>query len=465
MDEIVIKMNKKQKEKPKNFGEWLKANWLKILCIIITVVWLIAMYFPIYWLLISSTKDSAEAQRNPPKLWFVLPQTYTIYLDSTNVEGYNEEEFTYEAAVVAWMVADRSLDINLNGVKIAWCEDGKVRQTLHLKYSVFKTNKYDGLFAGSVSQARIQRWREKSDYRYTKLLSYFNKDVVNQSIPRSFSTEKRSLELDGYINRVTDPKEQTITDNERITIQSKYKGITAKSDFSGLFNNFVSAWNYSNEVDYSFGRFILNTIFISVVSIAFVLVVNSLAAYAFSALIKNDKIKGFIMTAFLITITIPGIVKQVPLYAMIKNSALNDTYWALWLPGAFSPVYILLMKAYFDQIPKDLLDAAKIDGANNIYIFAKMVVPLSLPVFGAIAIMSFTGSWNDFFWPNLVLESTEKFNFTQIIQQAMSIETGGVRDYSVALAMSVIACLPTLPIYAFMQKQLKEGLMLGSLKG
>ena len=115
-----------------------KQDWLKLLAAVLTVTWLLVLLFPLYWLLISSTKDASEAMRNPPRLTVVLPKDYTIYLDTTDVEDYDEDDFKYEALVLQWMLSARNYSINLNSITVARVENNKVLSTATLKYVTYR---------------------------------------------------------------------------------------------------------------------------------------------------------------------------------------------------------------------------------------------------------------------------------------------------------------------------------------
>lgn len=449
----------------KNLLYKFKQHWLKILACLLTVVWIVVLLFPMYWLLVSSTKDPAEASKNPPNFGIVLPKDYTIYLDSTDVDEYDEEDFQYESLVVQWMISARNLQINLNSVTVARVEDGKVVSKATLKYKTY-TDVEEDIFVGSVAEMLIQRWRENNSQKYQSMLEIMQQDGyetgLNETPDLSMDTEYIQT-ISTYLTNVMDENNNTITDSERIaTLRSTFIGISHKNNFVGMFNNYATAWKNPNGT-YTFGRHMLNSVFLAVMAVLLQFIFSACVAYGLSFLVRKS-IAQKLLLFFIVTIMLPGIVEQIPLYTTLVRLNL-DNYWGILLPGCTSVTYIVLFKGFFDQLPRELREAAKLDGAGEYYIYFHLGIPLSMPVFGAVGIMTFLGQWNTFFWPNMLLSNEALYTFPMIIQRAMGETGGGIRNYSISLAMSVIATIPTFFMFAFMQKQMRAGLVLGSLKG
>ena len=442
-----------------------KQDWLKLLAAVLTVTWLLVLLFPLYWLLISSTKDASEAMRNPPRLTVVLPKDYTIYLDTTDVEDYDEDDFKYEALVLQWMLSARNYSINLNSITVARVENNKVLSTATLKYVTYRDVEED-IFVGSVAEKLIMRWRQDGHKKYDKMLSIMQVDGYKTGLSSKPKLSQKSDNIDkilSYFQNVMDPTNSTITESEKITsVQGKIIGVSYKNNFVGMFNNYVAA--YQNKTGkYTFIRYMGNSVFVAVMAVLLQFVFSACVAYGLSFLVKKSMAQKLLLF-FIITIMLPGIVEQIPLYTTLVRLNL-DNYWGVLLPGATSATFIVLFKGFFDQLPRELREAAKLDGAGELYIYFNVAIPLSTPVFGAVGIMTFLGQWNAFFWPNMLLSDEKLYTFPMIIQRAMSMTEGAVRNYSISLAMSVIATIPTFFMFAFMQKQMRAGLVLGSLKG
>lgn len=222
-----------------------KQNWLKLLSAALTIIWIFVLLFPLYWLLVSSTKDASEAMRNPPRLGIVLPKDYTIYLDTTDAEDYDEEDFQYEALVLQWMLSARNFSINLNSVTVARVESDKVISTATLNYATYREVEED-IFVGSVAETLIMNWRVNGSKKYQTMLSIMEEDGYETGLNRTpkLSQESENIEkIITYFANIMDPDNQTITQSERISsVQGEIIGVSYKSNFVGMFNNYVAAY-------------------------------------------------------------------------------------------------------------------------------------------------------------------------------------------------------------------------------
>ena len=215
--------------------------------------------------------------------------------------------------------------------------------------------------------------------------------------------------------------------------------------------------------DFNLPRLLGNSFIMVSGSVLFQLVVSALAAYSLSQL----KPKGgrLIMTGFLITLLIPGIAYIVPLYLIIRDVPilhinLLDSYLGLWLPYSVSAFAIFVLKTFFDRIPTEIIDSARVDGASPFQIFRYVILPLSRSIIVVICVVAFVNIWKDFLLPFLVITNPEQQPITvRLIYLA--------NDYGVNLQMaaSFIGLLPPLLIAIFLQRYMQVGLTLGSVKG
>jgi multiple sugar transport system permease protein len=225
-----------------------------------------------------------------------------------------------------------------------------------------------------------------------------------------------------------------------------------------LWNNYSEVW-----VRFDMFHLLLNSFAIVGGSVLLQLIVSALAAYSLSQL---KPIGGrFIMMGFLITLMIPGIAYIVPLYVTIRdisifNIHLLNNYLGLWLPYSVSAFAIFVLKTFFDRIPPEIIDSARVDGASSIQIFAYIILPLSRSIVIVICVLGFVGIWKDFLLPFLVITDPSQQPITVRLIYLAS-------NYGVNLQMaaSFISLLPPLLIAVFLQRYMKVGLTLGSVKG
>ncbi|WP_418715199.1 carbohydrate ABC transporter permease [Blautia hydrogenotrophica] len=223
-----------------------------------------------------------------------------------------------------------------------------------------------------------------------------------------------------------------------------------------LFSNYVKAW------DLGLFDYFKNSVFVSAISIAVILVLSSLLTYGLTRFRMRGS--GAVLFIVLGGMALSEQVALVPLYKMLQGLGLYDTYWAVILPYiAFRiPFTVLLMRSYFLAIPRELEEAAIMDGYNSFQIFWKIIVPLSKPVFASCAIVNLNFVWNEFLFANVFLERKE----IMTIPIGLMTFKGDLRqDYTVMLAGIAIASLPMILAFLCMQKQFVRGLTSGAVKG
>lgn len=222
-----------------------------------------------------------------------------------------------------------------------------------------------------------------------------------------------------------------------------------------IWENYLLAWKKVN-----FPRYFLNTIFVSITVMFFVLFTSSMAAYAFSKLEFWGREKLFM--GFLSMMMVPMPVYLVPAYIILSKLHWVNTYWALivpWLAHVFS---IFLLRQHFKTIPRDLYDAAKIDGCSDWLFLWKIVVPLSKSVLVTVALFSLIGSWNSFMWP-LIVTHSDNLRVIQVGLAYFSQEQG--TDHELLMAASTFCILPLLIVFFFAQKRIISSFARSGLKG
>jgi ABC-type glycerol-3-phosphate transport system permease component len=207
-------------------------------------------------------------------------------------------------------------------------------------------------------------------------------------------------------------------------------------------------------------RFFLNSFFVTIVSVVGQLFVSSLAAYGFARIQFRGKEVAFAL--FLGSMMFAGPVTQIPVYLLIKNLGWLDSYWALIVPGVSSSFSVFLLRQFFMQIPAELDEAARIDGAGDFRIYWKIILPLSGAALATCAAFSFFGVWTDFFAPMIYTNSTEM----RTLEVGLSVfkNSYGGSNWPLQMTAAVIVMLPLLLVFLFCQRYFVRGVMLGSIK-
>ena len=210
---------------------------------------------------------------------------------------------------------------------------------------------------------------------------------------------------------------------------------------------------------FSFGRYLWNSVFITIVATLITLLFNSMAAFALS----KYKFTGQ-KTVFLLiigTLMIPPTIVLVPNFLVISNLGLLNSLWGVIWPAVATPTGVFLLRQYMLTIPDELLDAARMDHASEWQIYWRIVLPLTAPALAVLAIFSVMWRWNDFLWPLIVLSKSELFT----LQLALNSFQGELQtEWNYLLAMTVITIIPVTLVFAFLQKHITTGIAASGVK-
>ncbi len=200
--------------------------------------------------------------------------------------------------------------------------------------------------------------------------------------------------------------------------------------------------------DLNFGTFFTNSLIVAVVTVLGNLLFCSMVGYALAKMEFAGKRLLFLLV--MITLMVPGVVTFVPLFVLVSKMGLLNTYPALILPFLTSPLGVFLMRQFMLGIPDALIEAARIDGAGELRIFARVVLPLCGPPLATLGILTFLGSWNNFLWPLVAAQSETMYT----LPVALSLYSTGqnATNYGLLLAGSVLVIAPIVLLFVLLQR-------------
>ena len=205
---------------------------------------------------------------------------------------------------------------------------------------------------------------------------------------------------------------------------------------------------------------VFNSILVAVIVTVLTVIVSSMAAYAMAKL--RFKGRNALYLYFLIGILVPGEATIVPLFITANGLNLIDTYAGLILPTVAGSMNLIIMITFFESLPNELLEAAKIDGAGEVRVFFQIALPLSKTIFATVSIFAFVGSWNNYLWPLLCTMSEELYTLPIGIPTFAGTYTV---DYVQPLTACLVAALPMIFIYILFERQIVAGITSGAIKG
>lgn len=218
------------------------------------------------------------------------------------------------------------------------------------------------------------------------------------------------------------------------------------------WGNFLDAWVYL-----PFGRFFLNSALVSCAVTVIVLIVSSLAAYAFARLRFVGRDTLFL--TYLSTLMIPQVVLVIPLFLLISRLDWVNTFQALILPVAFGSFGTFMLRQFFKTIPRELEEAALCDGASRLRILVSIILPMSLPVLGLLALFTFTAQWNSFLWPLIIVNGTEH---ATIPLGLTMFQTQQGTQWNYLMAGAAISMIPGLCLTILLQRYIFSGIAMNS---
>ena len=228
-----------------------------------------------------------------------------------------------------------------------------------------------------------------------------------------------------------------------------------------FFPKVFTTENYQKMNDnFNFIRFFCNSLFISTTVTFIVCCTSTIAGFVLSK--YQFKGRNLIFTFIIGTMMIPWAVTIIPKYSIIRSIGWMDSYLALFIPTMFSGFGIFMLKQYCTSIPDELLEAARIDGANEFYILGKIIFPLCRNAISSIAIFQFLWMWEDYLWPFIVINSEEK----QVLAVGLKMFNGRFStDYGGLFAATAVSIIPVLMVYLFFQRRFIDGITASAVKG
>ncbi|MFV0241711.1 MAG: carbohydrate ABC transporter permease [Lacrimispora sphenoides] len=227
---------------------------------------------------------------------------------------------------------------------------------------------------------------------------------------------------------------------------------------------FTPPYTFRNYLDLIIGsdvaKWLLNSVIVAVLVTVLTVLFSAMAAYALAKIKFMGRNKLYIY--FLLGLMVPGEATIVPLFITANGLKLIDTYAGLLLPSVAVSMNLIIMVTFFKGLPDSLIEAARIDGAGEIMIFARIIMPLSKAVISTISIFAFIGSWNNYLWPLLCAMDSSKFTLPVGIPIFAGTYTV---DYVKPMTANMIASIPAIIIYLIFEKQIVQGITMSGVKG
>ena len=240
-----------------------------------------------------------------------------------------------------------------------------------------------------------------------------------------------------------------------------------KSEGGFHLNKWAPSFSDVNFENYSIAfnavkSYLVNSFYLAVLITFLILLISSITAYVFA--VHEFPGKKVLFFAIIIVLMIPGILTFIPTYQIIRFLGLNDNHLAVIIPGvAGGQIFtIYVLRGFFEQIPRDITEAARIDGANDPQLILTVILPLAMPMLTTMGVLSIIGQWNNYMWPLVTLPSRELWTIPIGIR--FLSEAGNIRT-TVQYAAYTVVSIPLIVLFGFTMDKFVEGLSSGAIKG
>ncbi len=433
---------------------------LKIVAIVVTVVSLLLILFPFVLTVSNAMKDNTKIYDVPPKLLPDAANSLSVAVDYTGFDGTEEElvsqlqDDMVSTMFGVYTVLNRE---SIFEVKFYGTQDGKTIFYGRAHQSQLQLEKDYGIYEGTVLKKQTLLYKDRAQRAAQTIGFEYN--------PAGLTKRTAPQELNETVNTMLDKVFE-----KKFSLHGELQaGTTAKKNSLLLesFAHYMKLPNYmysrnATVEKYGFMTFVFNTVIVIGFAIIAQVLLCSLCGFVISRLL-SPKAAKWTLLFFLGAQMIPFASIMLPQLIMYKNMGAYNNYTALLLPFLYPyGFYVYLFKGFFDKIPGSYFEAARLDGASNAFLYTRICMPLSKSIIALIALQTFLGNWNDFFWAWMVTERQDLWTLNVALYNiANNVST----KQNALMGISFVTILPVLLICLAFSKQLKASIMSSGVKG
>lgn len=436
----------------------LSDQSLKIVAIIITTLSVFFILFPFVLTISNSVKDNSKIYDTPPKLIPDAAQSLDVVLDYSQVSSDNLEAIIQEDLVSTMFGVYTKLnresifEINFYGV-----DEGKTIFHSRAHQVELQLEKDYGIYEGTVINKDTLLYKGKAERAAAKIGYEFNQAGLDDQVAPTTTQPEISEKL----IEVSEGK---------LPVTGKLSAANIEKKNSLLLESFVHymrlpQYVYGNNetiAKYGFMTFVFNTILVISFAIIAQVLLCSICAFVISHLL-SPRAGRLTLLFFLAAMMVPFVSIMVPQLIMYREMGAYNNYAGLLLPFLYPfGFYVFLFKGFFDRIPVSFFEAARLDGASNFYLFTKICMPLSKPIISMIALQTFLGNWNDFFWAWIVTESQDLWTLNVALY---NLSNNASTKQNTLMGIALVTILPVIIVTLLFSKQLKANIMSSGVKG
>lgn len=433
---------------------------LKIVAVTVSLLFAALMLYPMIFAVSSSMKDNSKIYEVPPKLLPAKANSVSLVLDYTGQEFESEEEMKdvmMQDNVLAMFATNfKFADQSIMEIQVYGMRDGKT------------------LFHSRAHQMKLQMECDYGIYKRTaikkEVLLHEDRYIrACESIGYEFDPQGLEVSVEEGLGTQFEQdissmlKEKYTTSGNLIKIGDKTKNILNLESFKYYLD--MPAYIYPQServVKYGFLTFVMNSVIVIGFAMIAQVILCSVCAFVISRQL-SPRAGKFVLLFFLGGMMVPFASIMLPQLIMYRDMGAYNNYAALLLPFLYPyGFYVYLYKGFFDQIPGSYFEAASLDGAGSWYLYTRICMPLSKPIISLIALQTFIGNWNDFFWAWLV---TEDQNLWTLNVALYNISNNAGTKQNALMGLAVVTITPVILLSILFSKQLKQSIVASGVKG
>lgn len=433
---------------------------LKITAVTVSLLFAALMLYPMIFAVSSSMKDNSQIYKVPPKLLPGKANSLSVVLDYTGKEFQDEEELKdqmmQDNVLVMFGTNFKFADQSIMEIHVYGTKDGKT--LFHSRAHQMKLQMECDY--GIYKRTAIKKEILLHDDRYIRACESIGYEFDPNGIPES-AEEGLAGDFEEQIAPVL--MEKYTTEGKLVSIGNKTKNLLNLESFKYYLD--MPAYIYPQServVKYGFLTFVMNSVIVIGFAMIAQVILCSVCAFVISRQLSKRAGK-FVLMFFLGGMMIPFASIMLPQLIMYKEMGAYNNYAALLLPFLYPyGFYVYLYKGFFDQIPGSYFEAASLDGAGSWYLYTRICMPLSKPIISLIALQTFIGNWNDFFWAWLV---TEDQNLWTLNVALYNISNNAGTKQNALMGLAVVTITPVILLSILFSRQLKQSIAASGVKG
>lgn len=433
---------------------------LKITAVTVSLLFAALMLYPMIFAVSSSMKDNSQIYKVPPKLLPGKADSLSVVLDYTGKEFQDEEELKdqmmQDNVLVMFGTNFKFADQSIMEIHVYGTKDGKT--LFHSRAHQMKLQMECDY--GIYKRTAIKKEILLHDDRYIRACESIGYEFDPNGIPES-AEEGLAGDFEEQIAPVL--MEKYTTEGKLVSIGNKTKNLLNLESFKYYLD--MPAYIYPQServVKYGFLTFVMNSVIVIGFAMIAQVILCSICAFVISRQLSKRAGK-FVLMFFLGGMMIPFASIMLPQLIMYREMGAYNNYAALLLPFLYPyGFYVYLYKGFFDQIPGSYFEAASLDGAGSWYLYTRICMPLSKPIISLIALQTFIGNWNDFFWAWLV---TEDQNLWTLNVALYNISNNAGTKQNALMGLAVVTITPVILLSILFSRQLKQSIAASGVKG